>query len=60
MVATRADGSPDHVSILSDPGHGFARAARICAMKEHYDPALDHDGNPVAGQTKSIRIRFER
>jgi protein TonB len=60
QVATRTDGSPDHVSILSDPGHGFGRAARVCAMKEHYDPALDHDGNAIAGSTKSIRIRFER
>jgi len=60
QVATRADGSPEKVSVLSDPGHGFARAARICAMKERYDPALDKDGNSIAGQTKSIRIRFER
>jgi protein TonB len=60
QVATRTDGSPDHVSILSDPGHGFGRAARVCAMKEHYDPALDREGNAIAGSTKSIRIRFER
>jgi protein TonB len=60
QVATRADGNPERVSILSEPGHGFGRAARICAMKEHYDPALDREGNPIAGSTKSIRIRFER
>jgi periplasmic protein TonB len=60
QVATRADGNPDRVNILQDPGHGFARAARQCAMKEHYDPALDREGNPIAGSTKSIRIRFER
>jgi periplasmic protein TonB len=60
QVATHADGTPDHVTILQDPGHGFARAARVCAMKEHYDPAFDREGNAVAGSTKSIRIRFER
>jgi protein TonB len=60
QVATRPDGSPERVNVLSDPGHGFARAARICAMKERYEPALDRDGNAIAGQTKSIRIRFER
>jgi protein TonB len=60
QVATRADGSPDRVTILSDPGHGFGRAARVCAMRERYDPALDREGNAVAGSTKSIRIRFER
>jgi protein TonB len=60
QVATRADGSPERVNVISDPGHGFGRAARLCAMKERYDPALDRDGNAVAGGTKSIRIRFER
>jgi protein TonB len=60
QIATRADGSPERVNILQDPGHGFARAARVCAMKEHYDPALDREGNAIAGSTKSIRIRFER
>jgi protein TonB len=60
QVATRADGTADHVNVLSDPGHGFGRAAQLCARKEHYDPALDRAGNPIAGSTKSIRIRFER
>jgi protein TonB len=60
QVATRSDGSPERVNILQDPGHGFGRAARLCAMKERYDPALDREGNPIAGSTKSIRIRFER
>jgi periplasmic protein TonB len=60
QVAARADGSAEHVTILSDPGHGFGRAAQRCAMQERYDPALDHDGNPIAGLTKSIRVRFER
>jgi periplasmic protein TonB len=60
QVATGADGSPQGVTIRQDPGHGFARAARTCAMKERYDPALDREGNPIAGSTKSIRIRFER
>jgi protein TonB len=60
QVSTRSDGQPERVSVLSDPGHGFARAARVCAMKEHYEPALDREGNPIPGSTKSIRIRFER
>lgn len=60
QVATTAEGNPERVSVLSDPGHGFARAARICAMKEHYDAALDREGKAIPGLTKSIRIRFER
>jgi protein TonB len=60
QVATRPDGSPERVSIISDPGHGFGRAAQRCAMQERYEPAFNHDGNPIAGLTKSIRVRFER
>jgi len=60
QVTTRADGAADKVAVLSDPGHGFAREAKMCAMRERYQPALDRDGNPIPGLTKSIRIRFER
>jgi periplasmic protein TonB len=60
QVAVAADGSPTHVTILSDPGHGFGRAAVRCAMQQHFSTALDHDGNPIAGMTKSVRVRFER
>jgi protein TonB len=60
QVATKPDGSADHVTILSDPGHGFGREARLCAMRERYNTALDHDGNPIPGLTKAFRIHFER
>jgi protein TonB len=60
QVAVRADGTPERVTILSDPGHGFGRAATRCAMQQRYSCAMDHDGNPIPGLTKSISVRFER
>jgi protein TonB len=60
QVSVRADGTPEHVTVLSDPGHGFGRAATRCAMQQHFDSALDRDGKPVPGLTKSLRVRFER
>jgi len=60
QVAVRADGTPEKVTVLSDPGHGFGRAATRCAMLQHFDAALDHDGNAIPGLTKSLRVRFER
>jgi protein TonB len=60
QVAVRADGSPERVTVLSDPGHGFGRAAVRCAMQQRFDAALDRDGKPIPGLTKSIRVRFER
>jgi protein TonB len=52
-VATR-------VEVVADPGHGFGREARRCAMHERYVPALDRDGRPIASITKPIRVRFSR
>jgi protein TonB len=60
QVATRPDGSAERVTVVSDPGHGFAREARLCALRERYNSALDHDGNPIPGMTKAFRIHFER
>ncbi len=60
QVAVRADGTPERVTVLSDPGHGFGRAATQCAMQQRYETALDRDGNPIPGLTRSLRVRFER
>jgi protein TonB len=59
-VIVRPDGSAQTVNVLNDPGFGFGRAARGCAMREKYTPALDREGAPVGGQTKAFRIHFSR
>jgi protein TonB len=58
-IDIRADGQPSAVRVLSDPGNGFGREARQCAMRLRYPPALDHDGTPIPGTTK-VRVRFTR
>ena len=60
QVQVTPDGRPQAVKVLSDPGHGFGREARGCAMRERYTPALDPNGNPIAGPTRPIRVHFER
>jgi len=45
---------------VSEPGHGFGRAARMCALTKRYTPALDRDGNPVVGTTPPINVTFTR
>jgi protein TonB len=59
QVDVRPDGAPGTVRIVSDPGNGFAREARRCAMGKHYQTAMDHDGNPVAGTFK-VKVHFSR
>jgi periplasmic protein TonB len=60
QVKVKPDGSPENVSILQDPGHGFGREARKCAMGKKYGYAMDADGNAIGGMTKPFRVRFER
>jgi outer membrane biosynthesis protein TonB len=59
-VLVAADGTAEDVEILRDPGHGFAEAARECAMKQLYVPARDADGNPIRGRTRRFLIRYAR
>lgn len=59
-VQVRPDGTPENVTVLQDPGHGFGREARRCAMRKTYSHALDPDGNPIAGTTKPFRVSFDR
>jgi protein TonB len=56
----RADGTPTQVRVLSDPGNGFGREARRCAMNRRWTTALDHDGTPVPGTTGPVRVHFQR
>ena len=58
-VKVSVDGRPESVAITSDPGHGFGREARKCALREKYDPALSVDGLPVPGSYR-VRFRFSR
>lgn len=58
-VMVGAGGQPTGATVLQDPGHGFGREARACALRESYVPALDRAGRPVAS-SKKFRVKFER
>lgn len=60
VVTVRTDGSAQSVKVMSDPGHGFGRAARMCALSKKYSPAMDRDGNPAVGTTPPIHVTFTR
>jgi protein TonB len=48
------------VKVVSDPGFGFGRAARVCALSRRYTPALDRTGSPTVSATPPIKVRFTR
>jgi protein TonB len=60
QIEVRADGTAAAVRIIKDPGNGFGREAQRYALAQRYAPALDHDGNPIAGTIGPIRVHFSR
>jgi periplasmic protein TonB len=60
LVTVRPDGSAQSVKVISDPGHGFGRAARECALRQSYLPARDRQGRAVVGTTPPINVKFTR
>jgi protein TonB len=59
VVTVTSDGKPRTVTVLKDPGFGFGRAARACALRNSYSPALDAFGKPVE-QSFTVAVRFTR
>ncbi len=60
VVTVRPDGTPLSVTVALDPGHGFGRAARMCALTRRYTPALDRTGQPITSTTPPIGVNFRR
>jgi protein TonB len=60
VVTVRPDGTPQSVKVLQDPGHGFGRAARQCALGQRFSSAFDRSGSAILATTAPIRVRFTR
>lgn len=60
VVVVASDGTPTSVNVLSDPGYGFGRFARNCAMRFKYPPGADKLGNPAPRATAPFSIVFTR
>jgi protein TonB len=60
QVVVRPDGTPESARVLSDPGHGFAAAARACALATHYSPAHDRQGRALRAESPPILVHFTR
>jgi protein TonB len=60
QVDASASGTPTAARVVQDPGNGFGAQARRCAMRQHFQPALDREGNPMPGTTKPFRVHFSR
>lgn len=59
-VVSRADGSVEAVTVVSDPGHGFGEAAASCARQARFRPARASNGETVRAASPPIMVRFTR
>jgi protein TonB len=58
-VKVAVDGRAESVAVTRDPGHGFGREARKCALREKYAPALNVEGVAIPGVYR-VNFRFSR
>lgn len=58
-VKVTTDGRAEAVTITRDPGHGFGREAKKCALRERYEPALNADGQAIPGVYR-VNFTFTR
>jgi len=59
VVTVRPDGTALSVSVTNDPGYGFGRQARMCALSRRYNPGLDRSGKPTT-LSVPMTVRFNR
>ncbi|NUP11001.1 MAG: hypothetical protein HOW73_33560 [Polyangiaceae bacterium] len=60
VVTVSPDGSPENVKVMADPGSGFGRSARSCALGRRYKAGLDREGKASRKTTAPITVRFSR
>lgn len=58
-VTISANGTVDDIAVKTDPGHGFGREARRCALRKRWQTGLDRAGKAVTA-TKLLNVRFTR
>jgi periplasmic protein TonB len=59
IASLDVDGKVQDVKVIADPGSGFGRAARQCALRYRWNPATDREGHPKA-VTQRINVKFQR
>ena len=58
-VQVASSGAVESVAVVRDPGDGFGREARRCALRKRWAPALDRAGSAI-GSTAIVNVRFVR
>jgi periplasmic protein TonB len=59
QVRVSPTGQVESVMVVRDPGNGFGREARRCAMRKRWQPGLDPSGSATASLSV-VNVRFTR
>jgi periplasmic protein TonB len=59
QVRIAADGDVDQVAVVKDPGFGFGREARRCALRKRWQAGRDRSGQPITA-SRLLNVRFQR
>lgn len=57
LVEVAPDGKLLAVEVKNDPGYGFARVARTCALRKRWLPGLDRHGQPTRAR-QLVNVNF--
>jgi protein TonB len=60
VVTVGTDGRAQNVTVLKDPGYGFGRLAKACALRKTYNVGLDSNGRPAVTTSPPIQVKFTR
>jgi len=58
-VSVDPSGKVKNVTVKADPGYGFGREARRCALRKNWQPGLDRLGQ-ATGAVARVKVRFQR
>jgi outer membrane biosynthesis protein TonB len=59
QVKIAADGDVDQVEVVKDPGFGFGREARRCALRKRWQAGRNKAGEAIAA-SRLLNVRFQR
>lgn len=59
LVSIDTRGAVRSADVHTDPGYGFGRAARRCALTKRWEPGLDVLGRPTSASL-TVKVRFQR
>ena len=60
VVTVGVDGRAQKVTVLNDPGHGFAKYVQQCAFRKTFAVGLNSDGKPIVSTTPPFGVTWTR